>query len=108
MFSSVTRLLALPKSTVEAPHRQFAKRANRPFPVSSSSLARLPRYSLTMMVLTLLAETGMVHSPRGNVGEDGRRSAQQGLYRFHLMHIMEDSVFYSGLALLYQCSYYCR
>ena len=41
-----------------------------------------------------------------NVGEDGHRSAQQGRYRFLLMHITEDSMFYSGPVLLEECSYY--
>ena len=37
VFSSVTRLFALLESTAEAPHRQVAKQANRPFLVSSFS-----------------------------------------------------------------------
>ena len=41
----------------------------------------------------------MVHKQlEGNVGEDGRRSAQQWQYQLHLMHIMEVSMVYSGLA----------
>ena len=37
---------------------------------------------------------------KGNVGEDGRRSAQQWRYRLHLMHIMEVSMIYNGLAVV--------
>ena len=44
----------------------------------------------------------MVHHKQlqGNVGEDGRKSAQQWRYRLHLMHTMEVSMVYSGLAVV--------
>ena len=44
----------------------------------------------------------MVHKQlEGNVGEDSRRSAQQWQYQLHnLMHIMEVSMVYSGLAVV--------
>ena len=43
----------------------------------------------------------MVHKQlQGNVGEDGHWSAQQWRYRLHLMHIMEVSMVYSGLAVV--------
>ena len=37
---------------------------------------------------------------QGNVGEDGRKSAQQWWYRLHLMHIMEVSMVYSVLTII--------
>ena len=37
---------------------------------------------------------------QGNVAKDGCRGAQQWRYRLHLMHIMEVSMVYSGLAVV--------
>ena len=43
---------------------------------------------------------GPLQTIEGIAGEDGRRSVQQLRYRLHLMHIMEVSMVYSGLAVV--------
>ena len=77
VFSLVTRLLALLESIAEAPHRQVAKRANRPFLIVS--------FSQATTILTEAITVTMIHTRRFG----------------HCTHTRKNSTF---SAVIYYCS----
>ena len=69
VFLSETRLLALLESTSEAPHRQVAKRANRPFLIIIINLHSIAKFSSQKYVPSSFSVP-----PSSSRGERERRS----------------------------------